>query len=82
MGDKIFFIIFYIVIAISAVFIWMRIILKQKGQEYSYTDFSWSVYYAYLDQMSRNKELKSKLIRFLIIDCIVLIFISTLTLLF
>lgn len=81
MSDKVFIIVFYIVIAINAVFIWMRIILKQKGQEYSYIDFSWSVYYAYIDQMSRDKELKSKLIRFVFIDCIVLILTSTLTLL-
>lgn len=59
----------------------MRIILKQKGQEYSYIDFSWSVYYAYLDKVSRNEELKSKLIRFVLIDCIIPVLVSTLTIL-
>ena len=81
MANKIFIIVFFLAIAINAVFIWMRIILKQKGQYYSYIDFSWSVYYAYMDQMSRDKELKSKLIRFVFIDCIALILVSTLTLL-
>jgi len=81
MNDKIFFIIFYIVIAINTIFIWMRIILKKKGQDYSYTDFSWSVYYSYLDQMTRDRELKSKFHRFILIDFLILIFISILTIL-
>ena len=79
MGDKIFIIVFYVVVAINAVFIWMRIILKQKGQEYSYIDFSWQVFHAYFDQMSIDKEMKSKLIRFVFIDCVILILISTLS---
>jgi len=76
--DKIWLIIFYIVIAINAVFIWMRLTLRKRGLKYSYIDFSWSVYYAFLDLMSRDRGLKVKLIRFIFIESILLILILTL----
>ena len=81
MSDKVIIIIFYVIVAINAVFIWMRMVLKQKGQKYSYTDFSWSVYYSYLAQMSQDKKLKSKLVKFILLDSFVLIVISALTIL-
>lgn len=82
LSDKIFIIIFLIGMAINAIFIWMRIALKQKGQEYSYVDRGWSAYYAYLNQMSSDKVMKMKLKRFIIIDSLILIFLTILIVLY
>ena len=76
LSDKFIIILFFIVMAFNAVFIWMRLVLRKKRQEYSYVDRSWSVYHAYLDQMSRDRVLRRKFIRFVVVDCLILIAMS------
>ncbi|RKD86071.1 hypothetical protein [Mangrovibacterium diazotrophicum] len=80
MSDKIALVLLYIVIAFNAVFVWMRLRLIKRGQEYKYVNGSWRVFHAYIDQMSSDKKLKFELMRFVVVDCTILISVSVLTL--